>query len=284
VSWFRSSRRRLSEQAPQYERPPAKPDQTPVTERAEAAPEPAPAPEPQPEIREEPAPRAEPNGALEAPARDDWRGRPLADLHALARERGVPRYRLLRRRELISALSGVGPADVAVSAPERAARSAPRSRPKPQTPSAPPLEVEVSEVGAGSVEVLAAVQRLVGQLSSSAAAPSASDLEEIMGSPAVRLIVARTGDGEVVGMLTLATFRIPTGMRAWIEDVVVDEGARGHGVGESLTREALRLASEAGARTVDLTSRRERQAANRMYRKLGFERRQTTVYRIEPGS
>jgi ribosomal protein S18 acetylase RimI-like enzyme len=77
-------------------------------------------------------------------------------------------------------------------------------------------------------------------------------------------------------------FRIPTGVRAWIEDVVVDERARGAGVGEALTREAIRMGDESGARTVDLTSRREREAANRMYRKLGFARRQTTVFRIEP--
>jgi ribosomal protein S18 acetylase RimI-like enzyme len=85
----------------------------------------------------------------------------------------------------------------------------------------------------------------------------------------------------VIGTLTLALFRIPTGVRAWIEDVVVDEAARGRGAGEALTREALRLAEEAGARTVDLTSRPEREAANRLYQRLGFERRGTSVYRLE---
>jgi ribosomal protein S18 acetylase RimI-like enzyme len=85
----------------------------------------------------------------------------------------------------------------------------------------------------------------------------------------------------VIGTLTLALFRIPTGVRAWIEDVVVDEAARGRGAGEALTREALRLAEEAGARTVDLTSRPEREAANRLYQRLGFERRSTSVYRLE---
>jgi ribosomal protein S18 acetylase RimI-like enzyme len=193
--------------------------------------------------------------------------RPLADLHELAREHGVPRYRLLRREQLIGALTEGGPADVdAEPAPEVAPRST----------------IEISEETTGSVELLEAVQHLVHELSSSANAPGASDLEEIVGAPATRLLAARDADERIVGMLTLAIFRIPTGLRAWIEDVVVVESARGQGVGEALTREALRIAHEAGARTVDLTSRRERQAANRMYGKLGFERRETSVYRIEP--
>ena len=84
-------------------------------------------------------------------------------------------------------------------------------------------------------------------------------------------------------MLTLAVFRIPTGIRAWIEDVVVDAEARGRGVGEALTREAVRVAGTHGARTVDLTSRPSREAANRLYQRLGFERRDTNVYRLSIG-
>ncbi len=82
-------------------------------------------------------------------------------------------------------------------------------------------------------------------------------------------------------MLTLAMFRIPTGRRAWIEDVVVDGRARGKGVGEALTRHAIAYARQHGARTVDLTSRPSREAANAMYAKLGFVRRSTNVYRID---
>jgi ribosomal protein S18 acetylase RimI-like enzyme len=80
-------------------------------------------------------------------------------------------------------------------------------------------------------------------------------------------------------MLTLAVFRIPTGVRAWIEDVVVDENQRGRGVGEALTQAALELASARGARTVDLTSRPSRDIANRLYKRMGFELRETNVYR-----
>ena len=93
--------------------------------------------------------------------------------------------------------------------------------------------------------------------------------------------MATSGEGEarVVGMLTLAVFMLPTGVRAWIEDVVVDDEARGSGVASALVAAALERAQQEGARTVDLTSRPDREAANRLYVHLGFERRETNVYR-----
>ena len=99
-----------------------------------------------------------------------------------------------------------------------------------------------------------------------------------MADGATTLFVARD-DGAIVGMLTLATFQIPTGVRAWIEDVVVDDAARGTGVAAALVQAALDLSAEVGARTVDLTSRPDREAAHRLYPRMGFETRQTTVYR-----
>jgi len=156
--------------------------------------------------------------------------------------------------------------------------------------------VIVDEAREVTDELVAAVGRLVGQLSSSAPAPTRVELEAIVASPATRLLLAHDGpndgphdgphdgahdDGELVGMLTLAVFRIPTGVRAWIEDVVVDGAARGRGVGEALSRRALELAEGAGAKTVELTSRPSRQAANRLYRRLGFEIRETNVYRYQ---
>ena len=141
----------------------------------------------------------------------------------------------------------------------------------------------VEEATIVSADLTASIGRLVGQLSSSAIAPTEDEVREIVESPATRLVVARDDDDAIIGALTLVLFRIPTGMRAWIEDVVVDESARGRGVGEALTREALRLAADAGARSVDLTSRPSRTAANRLYRRLGFEERETTVYRFGGG-
>jgi len=127
-------------------------------------------------------------------------------------------------------------------------------------------------------EVVAAFARLVPQLSATTAPPGRNALEEIVGSPAVTVLIARAG-GTIVGTLTLAMFPIPTGFRAWIEDVVVDEAARGRGIGEALTTEAIGLARAAGAKTVDLTSRRSRTAAGRLYERAGFEERDTRVYR-----
>ncbi len=129
-------------------------------------------------------------------------------------------------------------------------------------------------------ELVAALARLVPQLSSSASVPSEDEVAEMVASPATTLLVARAGErATIVGTLTLVVFRIPTGVRAWIEDVVVDDAWRGKGVGEALSLHALELARAAGARTVDLTSRPTRAAANRLYRRLGFEPRDTNVYR-----
>jgi ribosomal protein S18 acetylase RimI-like enzyme len=144
----------------------------------------------------------------------------------------------------------------------------------------PPGDRVAVEAATGvTEEIVHAFARLVPQLSRSAPAPTADDLERIIGCPANTLLVARDESGTIVGSLTLVVFPIPTGVRAWIEDVVVDEAARGAGVGAALNTEALRRAAGAGAKTVDLTSRPDRDAANRLYRRLGFERRDTNVYR-----
>jgi ribosomal protein S18 acetylase RimI-like enzyme len=137
--------------------------------------------------------------------------------------------------------------------------------------------VEATEV---TPELVAAFDGLIPQLSSSSPPPGAAELAELVGSPATRLLLAVEDDGAVLGSLTLALFRIPTGLRAWIEDVVVDDAARGRGVGEALNRYAIDVAAERGARSVDLTSRPSREAANRLYQRLGFEPRETNVYRI----
>jgi ribosomal protein S18 acetylase RimI-like enzyme len=140
------------------------------------------------------------------------------------------------------------------------------------------MGVDVEVVRSVSDEVVRAFERLLPQLSKSAPALDVAALQRLAAWPGNHLLVARV-DGAILGTLTLVTFPIPTGLRAWIEDVVVDEAARGHGVGAALTREAVRLAHEAGARTVDLTSRPSRAAANRLYERLGFAVRDSKVYR-----
>jgi ribosomal protein S18 acetylase RimI-like enzyme len=138
--------------------------------------------------------------------------------------------------------------------------------------------ISVEAVTSVDDDLLVAVSRLIPQLSTSSAPPSRETLARIVADPGATLFVARD-DGRVVGMLTLVTFEIPTAVRAWIEDVVVDETARERGVAGSLVEAALERAGTRGARTVDLTSRPDREAANRLYVRMGFEARATNVYR-----
>lgn len=138
--------------------------------------------------------------------------------------------------------------------------------------------VEATEVTPQLVEAFAT---LIPQLSSSNPPPTAAELAEIIAAPATQLLLALDTDGTILGGLTLAVFRIPTGVRAWIEDVVVDGAARGRGVGEALNQAALDRARAAGATTVDLTSRPSREAANRLYQRIGFKARTTNVYRFD---
>jgi ribosomal protein S18 acetylase RimI-like enzyme len=140
------------------------------------------------------------------------------------------------------------------------------------------VAVEVEVLGKVTSEIVDAFGRLLPQLSSSAPPLDEAAIGAVVGAEATSVLVARS-DGQITGTLTLVMFPIPTGLRAWIEDVVVDESARGQGVGEALTQAAIRLAREAGARTVDLTSRPSRVAAGRLYQRLGFETRETRMYR-----
>ena len=141
--------------------------------------------------------------------------------------------------------------------------------------------ITISTVDEVSEDLVAAFKKLIPQLSRSNPAPNAETLAKIVHSEASTLLVARDQNGQVMGSMTLAMFRIPTGLRAWIEDVVVDEDARGQGVGRLLNERAIEIAREAGASTVDLTSRPSREAANRLYQRLGFVARETNVYRYE---
>ncbi len=138
--------------------------------------------------------------------------------------------------------------------------------------------VTIEEVKEVNAELVRAFERLVPQLSSSNPAPTEKELVAIVTSRSTVLFIARD-EGEIIGSLSLVLFRIPTGLRAWIEDVVVDAAGRGKGVGELLSRAAIDRAEKAGAKTVDLTSRPSREAANRLYQRLGFALRDSNVYR-----
>jgi ribosomal protein S18 acetylase RimI-like enzyme len=138
--------------------------------------------------------------------------------------------------------------------------------------------VDIEAVREVTLDLSAAFARLIPQLSRSSPAPDPDQLAEIVAHPGTTIFVAKV-DGIIVGTLTLVVFRIPTGVRAIIEDVVTDADARGKGVGGALTQAAIDHAMSVGARTVDLTSRPSREAANRLYLRMGFELRETNVYR-----
>lgn len=140
-------------------------------------------------------------------------------------------------------------------------------------------DISITEVTEVTPALVTAMARLIAQLSASSPAPTEALLEEIVASPGSRLLIATDPASGIVGTLTLALFATPTGVRGLIEDVVVDSSARGQGAGEALTRAALDLARTAGARTVDLTSRPSREAANRLYQRVGFALRETNAYR-----
>jgi len=131
-------------------------------------------------------------------------------------------------------------------------------------------------------EIYDAFGRLIPQLSS-VAIPTWDELSDLILADATTLLIARQdgGDKPIIGALTLVCFRVPTGLRAHIEDVIVDESARGQGIGEALTREALRLAAEYGAKGVMLTSNPRRVAANKLYQKMGFREWETNLYFYE---
>ena len=142
--------------------------------------------------------------------------------------------------------------------------------------------IKVFEVTEMSQKVYDAFERLIPQLSSSAKIPSWDELAELIDSEA-GIVLAAVDDEDpeekILGTMTLVVFRIPTGKRAWVEDVVVDSDARGQGIGEKLIRTAIARAEAEGAKTIDLTSRPTRVEAHRLYKRCGFEMRETCVFR-----
>jgi ribosomal protein S18 acetylase RimI-like enzyme len=138
------------------------------------------------------------------------------------------------------------------------------------------MHMQIEPVTTVTDELMTAMERLFPQLSP-AHLPTRAEIENVVAAPACTLLVAR--DPEIVGMLTLVVFPTPTSVHAWIEDVVVDTAARGRGIGEALTRAGIEQARQQGAHEVNLTSRPSREAANRLYQRIGFQLRSTNLYR-----
>lgn len=138
--------------------------------------------------------------------------------------------------------------------------------------------MQIEQVTEATEEIFEAFRRLAPQLTSNNPAPTREDLRALMESDASLLFVARGEDGRIAGSACVTVYRVPTGIRAIIEDVIVDEEYRGQGIGEALVQRALEAARERGAPAVTLTSNPGREAANRLYVRMGFARRETNAY------
>jgi ribosomal protein S18 acetylase RimI-like enzyme len=134
----------------------------------------------------------------------------------------------------------------------------------------------IEQVREATPELVETIRGLLPQLTEARKPPTLEQLREVVANQT--LLLARDDDGSVLGTLTFVLYRVSSGMKGRLEDVIVDESARGRGVGETLVREGMRRANEAGVLMLELTSMPYRQSANRLYRRLGFVRKPTNVY------
>ena len=141
------------------------------------------------------------------------------------------------------------------------------------------MQIEV--VTQADEELYQAFQSLIPQLTNNNPPPSLNDLTAIVQDASSTLLVARNKEQKIVGTLTLAAYRVPSGVRSMIEDVVVDNSARGQGIGEALVKRAIEVAREKGVQYISLTSSSVREAANRLYMKVGFKKRETNAYQMK---
>jgi ribosomal protein S18 acetylase RimI-like enzyme len=140
--------------------------------------------------------------------------------------------------------------------------------------------MQIDIVTQADAELYEAFRRLVPQLTQNNPPPSLDDLADLVRDASSTLMIARDVDGKIVGALTLSVYRVPTGIRSIIEDVIVDKAARGQGIGEALMFRAIKLAREKGAQNISLTSNPMREAANRLYLCVGFKKRETNAYQM----
>lgn len=140
------------------------------------------------------------------------------------------------------------------------------------------MKIDIAPTREPSTELMEALGRLLPQLTDHAP-PTATDIQIMLANPGCTLLLARA-DSVIVGAATLTIYRIPTGIRARVDDVVVDESARGQGIGEALMQACIETARTAEAESLVLSSGASRTAANRLYQKLGFERWESNHYRL----
>ena len=141
--------------------------------------------------------------------------------------------------------------------------------------------MRIDIVTQADAELYEAFQRLVPQLTDNNPPPSLDDLTDLVRDASSTLIIARDDSDKIVGALTLSVYRVPTGIRSIIEDVIVDNAARGQGIGEALMARAIEIAREKGAKNISLTSNPMREAANRLYLRVGFKKRETNAYQMK---
>ncbi len=141
------------------------------------------------------------------------------------------------------------------------------------------VSVRIESATEASAELQGVLAALLPQLGQSVPVPSLDHLKAMVADPAVTLLLARDGS-EILGTAAVVVYTTPIWVKARIEDVVVDQAARGRGVGEALVKECIEVARHRGAAVVELQSARSREAANRLYSRLGFELRDSNVYRL----
>ncbi len=138
----------------------------------------------------------------------------------------------------------------------------------------------ISQATKATPQLANAFQRLIPQLNPASRVPNQADLQEVIDNKDTFLFIGTEND-EIVGTISLVVYKIPTGNKAWIEDVIVDETARGKGYGRKLMLHAIEFAKSRGISKINLTSNPTRIAANRMYQQLGFEQYITNMYRLD---
>jgi ribosomal protein S18 acetylase RimI-like enzyme len=136
--------------------------------------------------------------------------------------------------------------------------------------------VRLEHLTEATEELVETIERLMPQLTEARTPPTLAQLQDVVSNQT--MLAVRDDEGRIIGTLTFVLYRVASGVKGRIEDVIVDESARGQGVGETLVREGMRLANEAGVLMLELTSMPYRQSANRLYKRLGFVRKPTNVY------